>query len=197
MIENGLEANICIQANQPVCQSTDLTVQIDTIHAATYQTTASIFSSGVVGMDNPVEFMAAQTIQLLPGFKVDAGADFHAHIDDCSANLLIEPDPTPLEEKIIVLDTNTEVGFIKDFAVAPNPFSNETTLSYQLEKETSVSLKIFTMNGSIAKEIVPPITQSAGFYTYEFAPDGLEGNIYFAVMTTDEAVLTKKMIFIR
>jgi len=57
--------------------------------------------------------------------------------------------------------------------------------------------EIFSMNGSLIKELVPQQWQTTGNYEYLFEPTTNAGNIYFAVLTTAEEVISKKMIFIK
>jgi len=86
---------------------------------------------------------------------------------------------------------------VQDLSVAPNPFQYSTTLKYKLEKATEVNLRIYDMSGQLVQELVTQETQNQGNYEYTFEPKQDSGNFYFAVMTTPEQVITKKLIFIR
>ena len=86
---------------------------------------------------------------------------------------------------------------IADFQIAPNPFHHSTTIQYNLSEDTEINLQIFSINGDLIKELAPKQWQTKGNYEYQFQPTANAGNIYFAVLTTAEAVMSKKLIFIR
>jgi len=194
------EADFCIQnANIDICKDTILNLNTDIINQATYQTTQTITASGKVLKEDSTTLKSAISINLLPGFAVEAGGKFLATIEDCTPNTLTVENPTATTRRAdeIAIAKETSLPLINDFQISPNPFYQSTTIKYNLPKNTKVNLQIFSMNGSLIQELVPQQWQTKGNYEYLFEPTTNSGNIYFAVLTTAEEILSKKLIFIR
>ncbi|MBI4721702.1 MAG: aryl-sulfate sulfotransferase [Candidatus Stahlbacteria bacterium] len=62
--------------------------------------------------------------------------------------------------------------------VYPNPFTQRTTINYQLPSETTVSLKIYDITGRIVKTLVNG-EKKAGSYSVNFDANYLTTGIYF------------------
>lgn len=196
---NSGEADFCIQAlNGDICNDIPLNLNEEILNPATFQTTMTITTDGIIPSGDSMNFSAAQNIVLASGFEVKAGANFYASIEDCTpvAPLVETIEDAKERDNNNNLKTDKDITTIS-FSIAPNPFSGATIIRYKLEKETAVSLRIFTMNGSLTQEIVSSNVQQKGVYEYNFEPETNKGNIYFAVLVTGEEVLTKKLVFIR
>lgn len=194
---DAYEGDFCVQAvDGSICNENPLLLDMATTNQATYQTQQTITAEGMIPNTDNTTFIAEQSITLMPGFHAQAGAEFHAYIEDCTpASPFVE---TPAEERTAPEIKQTEsTELVQELTVAPNPFRYSTTLKYTLEKSTAVNLSIYAMSGQLVKEIVSESIQQAGNYEYTFEPNGNAGNTYFAVMTTPEQVMTKKLILIR
>lgn len=191
------KADFCIQApNGNICNDESLNLNMDMVNQATYQTEQTITAEGMIPNTDATTFIAEQSITLMPGFHAQAGAAFHAYIEDCSP-------PSPLAEipsenrNIGKIGTEVPPIAIKEMSIAPNPFYQFTTIKYVLEQDTEVSLTIFSIDGQLVEPLVPFEYQTSGSYEYIFEPKENRGNVYFAVLMTPEKVISKKMIFIR
>jgi len=60
----------------------------------------------------------------------------------------------------------------------PNPFSNSTTIRYQIPANGHVSLKVYNLTGNMVKELINN-QQLKGEYSVEFNCEGVEPGIYF------------------
>jgi len=192
-----VEGDICVQAvDGNICNDDALTLDMDIANQATYQTQQTITAEGMIPTADNTIFVAEESITLMPGFHAQAGAEFHAYIEDCTpSSPLVE---TPAEVRSTPAITPTEpIAAVHDLTVAPNPFRYSTTLTYTLEATTAVNLQIYSMSGQLVQELVTQEIQQQGSYEYAFEPKADAGNFYFAVMTTPEQVITKKLIFIR
>lgn len=83
----------------------------------------------------------------------------------------------------------------------PNPFSNSTTIDFQLESTKKVNLTIFDMSGNQVK-VMANQTYPSGSHSITW--NGTDGNgrqlssgIYFYVLKADDQVISKKMIYTR
>jgi len=86
-------------------------------------------------------------------------------------------------------EANVQENFI---SVSPNPFSSSTTISFSLQKNSTVSLEVFNLLGQKVKTMVQNEKQAAGKHQYHFIGTG-EG-IYFVTMKVDGISTSQKII---
>lgn len=77
--------------------------------------------------------------------------------------------------------------------VYPNPFTNETTIQYNLLKPGKVVVKIFNTSGLEIETLVNS-SQTAGDHTITWHPMGLPNGMYFCKIQSAEVSETKKMM---
>jgi hypothetical protein len=75
----------------------------------------------------------------------------------------------------------------------PNPFNSLTTISYQLEKESNVSIKILNSAGQTVKQLVSQ-RESAGEHQVDFIGRDLPAGVYYYKIETDFFSETRKML---
>jgi hypothetical protein len=78
----------------------------------------------------------------------------------------------------------------------PNPFNPTTMIKFDLPKSALVALKVYDESG---KEVATLVNENlkAGSYNFEFVTDGLASGIYFARLTADGNMLTKRMVLVK
>ncbi|MDP3150716.1 MAG: T9SS type A sorting domain-containing protein [Ignavibacteria bacterium] len=88
---------------------------------------------------------------------------------------------------------------IKDYALAqnyPNPFNPATTITYQLPKSGSVTLKIFDILGNEVKTLVNE-QKEMGRYTVQFDASSLASGMYVYQLRANDYTSTKKMMLLK
>jgi len=75
----------------------------------------------------------------------------------------------------------------------PNPFNKTTTISYQLQDEGFVNLKVFDACGKEVSTLVNE-KQSVGQHEVVFDANGLSEGVYYYTLTSENQVVTNKMI---
>jgi len=80
----------------------------------------------------------------------------------------------------------------------PNPFNPTTTISYQIPKDSFVTLKIYNMLGNEIATLVNE-ERKAGSYNYELGIGNYElpSGIYFYQLRTDNFSFTRKMVVLK
>lgn len=79
----------------------------------------------------------------------------------------------------------------------PNPFNNETVISYTIKEPSLVELNVFNSKGELVLDLVKTI-QGKGNYNISFNADGFSSGIYYYKLNlNNEAVATKKMLYLR
>lgn len=78
----------------------------------------------------------------------------------------------------------------------PNPFNPSTMIKFDLPKAALVMLKVYDESG---KEVATLVNENmnAGSYKYEFITDGLASGIYFARLTANGMMITKRMVMVK
>ncbi|MEX0966843.1 MAG: T9SS type A sorting domain-containing protein [Bacteroidia bacterium] len=93
-------------------------------------------------------------------------------------------------------DFNTSIvenNFNGAVTVQPNPFHNQTQITYSLNTSSEVVLKVYDMNG---KEITTLVNekQPAGLHAADFNATGLEKGIYIYRLQAGEMAKTGKLV---
>ncbi|MDP3682752.1 MAG: T9SS type A sorting domain-containing protein, partial [Ignavibacteria bacterium] len=91
------------------------------------------------------------------------------------------------------LITPTEYELEQNF---PNPFNPATTVTYQLPKSGSVSLKIFDILGNEVKTLVNG-QKEMGRYTVQFDASSLASGMYVYQLRVNDYTSTKKMLLLK
>ncbi len=75
----------------------------------------------------------------------------------------------------------------------PNPFSETTTLSWQLDSQTRVVIKVFDFSGKEIKTLID-CEQDSGKHEFSFDASGLPSGIYFIRATFDNGIAVRKLV---
>jgi len=78
----------------------------------------------------------------------------------------------------------------------PNPFDRNTTISFKLPKQTRVNLTVYDISGRIVETLIDE-TRTSGSYQAIFTPKNASAGTYFYKLTTDDAVVSGKMMFLQ
>jgi hypothetical protein len=79
--------------------------------------------------------------------------------------------------------------------VYPNPFMEQTTISYALQKKSMVEVVIYNSLGQQLQTIVNE-NQPQGNYTYTFdaIKNGYTAGVYFVKITIDNKIILKRIM---
>ena len=77
--------------------------------------------------------------------------------------------------------------------VYPNPFTNKTTIHYNITQEGQVNLTVYDMDGREIKTLVNG-NQSPGLYNQTFDANGLSNGVYMYRLQTSSGTQTGKLI---
>jgi hypothetical protein len=82
------------------------------------------------------------------------------------------------------------------FSLYPNPYNKTTTIDYQLNKPSTVSLEVYNLIGQNIKTFSRNIQQSAGHYTFNFSAKqlGYNSGLYFIKLTVNGQVYQLKAV---
>ncbi|OLD71492.1 MAG: hypothetical protein AUI33_07750 [Ignavibacteria bacterium 13_1_40CM_2_61_4] len=92
-----------------------------------------------------------------------------------------------------IAGTPREFGLDQNY---PNPFNPTTELRYQVPQESRVVLKIYDVLGQAVATILDR-KDSPGVYTVQWDAGNLGGGVYFAQLTAENFVQTRKILLIK
>jgi len=87
----------------------------------------------------------------------------------------------------------TEFGLGQNY---PNPFNPETTISYELPRESDVTLTIYDITGRLLETLVDQ-KQNSGHYSVHWDASSKSSGVYFYKISTGEFQQVKKCLLIK
>jgi len=78
----------------------------------------------------------------------------------------------------------------------PNPFNPTTTIEFDLQKTSEVSLKVFNILGEEVETLVSD-RLSAGSYSYDWDARNLASGVYLYRLQASDYIETKKMVVMK
>lgn len=85
--------------------------------------------------------------------------------------------------------------FRASLKIFPNPFSESLVLQYKLERRSTVSIQLVSLNGTVT-QLVQEKNQSAGSYSLPFALDKLQlaAGVYTVLFKINGATIAKELV---
>ncbi|OGS37734.1 MAG: hypothetical protein A2293_09825 [Elusimicrobia bacterium RIFOXYB2_FULL_49_7] len=113
-------------------------------------------------------------------------------VDDGQGNqsTTVFGDPVLSENKAVLATASILTG-------QPNPFAQKATFQYRLTSQSPLSLKIYTIQGRLVKELAKG-EQKAGSYRIVWVPTReITSGVYYAVLRTENRVMTDRLIYLK
>ena len=125
----------------------------------------------------------------LQSIEMDGNSNFHGPI-----TVLVNLDGNDPGTPNIPLETGLR-------AIYPNPFNPSTTISYQLQSPSDVSINIYNLRGQIIQTLNRSHS-AAGYYTLVFdgkdsAGNTLPSGVYQMVMTAGKTISMQKIVLMK
>ncbi len=78
----------------------------------------------------------------------------------------------------------------------PNPFNPETTIRYEIGKESFVNISVYDINANLVDVLVNEF-KYPGLYSIKFEPRNLGSGVYFYVLKAGNTSITKKLTLLK
>ncbi len=101
--------------------------------------------------------------------------------------------------QLLVSGTHKEQGKIDNSTLDqnfPNPFQDNTLISYHIQEKSSIKFKIYDSNFDLVQSIDQGIKYK-GVYRFNFNGTNLNPGVYYYQLNADNVTLTKKMVKIK
>ena len=108
------------------------------------------------------------------------------HLGACEANLF--------KDAPEVKQTKQSTPYL--LRAYPNPFSQSTTLEFQLPENTRAALKIFNLTGSEVVSVFEGMVEKDKTYRFEVESRTLSAGIYFYKLSTAGMIYSGKLVVV-
>lgn len=151
-------------------------------------------------------FKQKDTISSYNPFIIDISYFSTIDIPD-SASILIKAYSDSIHGKSVVYIDNLNFdGFLYvsseptpkianqfDFNIYPNPFSGQATVTFHLNRDENISMRLFDISGKQVS-VVADGKYKKGNYRLDLSASGLQGGFYICVISTDSGNFFRKII---
>ena len=79
----------------------------------------------------------------------------------------------------------------------PNPFSGETTLSFNLERQAIVDMDLYNVEGRLVSTIISGRSLASGPHRIDYDGSALPSGVYFCRLSAGETTLTRRMLLLK
>ena len=161
-----------------------------------------ITATGTVEIGEVATFIAP-VIVLEPGFHAKVGSTLLIQTgENCGANSFTstedrETNRVSDNHPNLTLDSTTKEENLLipiTFDIAPNPFNNETFLTFSLQESTIGDLAVFSASGQLIQKLFVGRRLDAGKNTFVFKQRFNEKVLFYFVLKTDKTVIVKKAV---
>ncbi len=100
---------------------------------------------------------------------------------------------SPTSSSATAVERPSALALLQNF---PNPFTERTMITYELDRPTPVRLVVYNMLGAVVRVLVEAY-QGPGRYQVPFESDDLPGGLYLYRLETAYGALSRKMTLLR
>jgi hypothetical protein len=166
------------------------------------EASAMINTSGTVSVAASSDAtISAPSVTLSAGFSCTGSSTLTVNTTGCSNNTLVGeeaerpviPTVDPIGGGLLVSgETKNE----PNLSISPNPFSQSSTIFYEIKEAGAVSLQVFDGRGSLVKTLIANQHQTIGSHQITFERERARAGLFYIILKTENATSTKKMIMI-
>ncbi|MEA3443904.1 MAG: C25 family cysteine peptidase [Bacteroidota bacterium] len=165
----------------------------------TYHASNNIENSAGFKVNNGAEvtLLAGNSIVLNPGLSVTAGASFKAAIEPCDNGTTSKSATIDTEiNNITVLQPDFQTKIIDPaiFSLFPNPTNSEFSISYAIDKTSSISFELYSISGNKVTTFLAIDRQEPGNYYYNFSLSGFNAGCYLYILKTKSKTYSGQII---
>ena len=174
------------------CSLSSITLDQDPIPTNTYVSGGTISSAGIVAINTNIGFQAKTAITLGVGFHAVEGSTFLAQIVDCTPPSFQETPSSNLRNSANNPLKNQQS--ITAVNIYPNPFTYTTTIAYQLNEVTDLTIRLFDLSGKEMQRLLIGDKNTPGHHQLQLNASQLSKGMYLLYFQTKEIVITKKLV---
>ncbi|MBK8473757.1 MAG: T9SS type A sorting domain-containing protein [Sphingobacteriales bacterium] len=109
----------------------------------------------------------------------------------------IEPESSPCIFEVNDIRRHIPTNYPNDVAqisIHPNPFKQETQISFQLSQASTVNLLVYDIQGKLVRSIYEHKSLEQGNHTYTLAEPTLNSGLYIVMLQTEQGIKSEKLM---
>ncbi|MFC2090842.1 T9SS type A sorting domain-containing protein [Bacteroidota bacterium] len=181
------DVNNCIRS------STILLPDIDTTDNTTVEKIKHTFCTDSI---NVVYYKIINGGHNWPGALIDYGWEGNKNGDINAGVEILNFFEDYTREIPVGIENDINSGVLNLIQNYPNPFTQKTTISFNLDKSWLVTLRVFSLTG---EEVITLVSERlhSGSYEFEWDASSCTGGIYYCKLSIGKSIQVKKMILIK
>jgi len=157
-----------------------------------YIVSNTITSNGQIAANGNVLYMAAQEITLTDGFSAAANSNFIARIAPCASTL-----QAPIVSVSKATINTSEISTATTLAIAPNPSSGVTTISFDIKTPSNLDLTVYDARGKLVKNLITNNFYESGNHQVSYEPAIGDLGLFYVILKNDDELISKKLIIVQ
>ncbi len=160
---------------------------------------------GVILDNTSYTIPATVTTQIITGLTPNGGYDFTSTVKDTNRIMTVFQGDKIFADSggVLVIDNivTSVIGTEKSNSITltayPNPFSDRTTISYDLPKASNISLKIIDLSGRELRQIYHNQFQPEGKHSVEIRKDELAKGVYLCELSYGAERYSTRLVVVK
>lgn len=187
------------QYNKSVCGNYPATA---TYAQAIHQlSVANGCATNITASATTVYFSAKDRVIMYPGFRAISGSKFYAYIEPCAITLYRTAADSRMSDAEIGITSKSDniaensIAKVADqISIAPNPFSNDLSISFTLNADAKVKVEVYNAIGSLVTTLQESYSLNSGVHNLNYSTANLNSGIYFINTIIDGQSTMKKVV---
>ena len=155
----------------------------------THKVSSTITANNLVDNASSAVYDGGFDVTLTAGFDAEMGSNFHALINGCNSGAFNKTGTNEVKPALADLQASEIKVFNR-----PNPFSDFTTIEFNLPKTNQISLTVSDATGKVVDQLLNNQEMQSGEHQIDFDGSNLPDGIYIINIQTNDDVISQKMI---
>lgn len=98
---------------------------------------------------------------------------------------------------VSILNNNTTLPlYFELYQNYPNPFNSSTVIKFEIRKISDIKISLYNLEGKLIETIVDN-KFGIGVHSILFQPKNLSSGIYYYFLSSDDLIITKKLVYLK
>ena len=158
-------------------------------------------TTSITSPTNIVYFTARDRVRLYPGFRAYSGSRFIAYLEPCSSTMWKGSQDVNMSDAEKGLKSGNESSSLNNTSadnalninIAPNPFTNQVNVSFVLNDDAEVTIRLFDALGNLVQNF-DNAKAEAGLQNFSYSTTELKSGIYFMDIAVNGKSNMKKIV---
>lgn len=198
LLPSGFQNFSIVVSNVNFCYKDDLRTLVssnDDIYSTQIIKAKKIVASNAIKSSaQGVEYIASESINLLPNFQVEYSAGFHAYITPCFSTTSAMLYRAQIRSNVSNVPITDFSDLKNNVNIYPNPAKEEVNILFKISGASTVKISIYDQSGKLLLSNMSSGIFPKGNFTKTIDTSKFAEGIYIMVVETNEYKESKKLI---